>query len=115
MLPNECCQNAGEAAVSNQSLPHGLAAHTEPPLDQFAQRELLSHSLSGEDGAPVQTRGGRCNLIEKAGRDSVAQLNVIMVMAVAVEVQQKCAAPALGLSARLQGFTDPSEGGVRSD
>ena len=50
-------------------------------------------------------------MIEKVGRDSVAQLDVMMVVAVAVEVQQKCAPTALGLPASLQGFTDPSGGG----
>ena len=49
-------------------------------------------------------------MIEKVGRDSVAQLDVMMVVAVAVKVQQKCTAAALRSSASLQGLTDPSEG-----
>ena len=53
-LPNELSETAGKAGVSNQSLPDGLTGHTEPPVDQFAQRELLSDTWSVEDGAPVQ-------------------------------------------------------------
>ena len=110
MFPNEVCERACKAAVSNQSLLDCLAALSEPPLDQFAQGELLSHPWSGEYGAPVQMRGGRRDLVEQCGGDPVAQLNIVVAVAVPVKVQQKCAAAALGRSASLQGLTDPSEG-----
>ena len=58
-------------------------------MDQFAESELLSNIRCREDGAPVQRRGRRGDLIQKLARDPVAELDVVMVVSVAVEIQQE--------------------------
>ena len=96
MFPEELGQTPGQASRPYQALRHSGTAYTELPLDQFADCQLLCDTLRGQYCAPVQLRGRVGDLVEEVGRDPVAQLYVVVVVTVAVEIHQKCCSTSLG-------------------